>query len=59
VVVLASVIDQLAGVPIALTADAVVLTIVLGKTTLDSARRTLELVGAQRVLGCILVPAEE
>ena len=58
VVVLASVIDQLAGVPIVLSADAVLLTVVLGKTTLDSARRTLDLVGAERVLGCILVPPE-
>lgn len=56
VVVLASVIDQLAGVPIVLSADAVVLTLTLGKTSVDSARRTLELVGAERVLGCILVP---
>jgi hypothetical protein len=58
VVVLSSVIDQLAGVPIVLSADAVVLTVVLGKTSLDDARRTLELVGADRVLGCILVPPE-
>jgi hypothetical protein len=59
VVVLASVIDQMAGVPIVLSADAAILTVTLGKTTLDSARRTLELVGAERVLGCILVPPEE
>jgi hypothetical protein len=55
VVVLASVIDQPAGIPIALTADAVVLTLVLGTTTLDAARKTVELVGADRVLGCILL----
>ncbi len=55
IVLLASVIDQLAGVPIVLAADAAVLTLTLGKTTLDSARRTLELVGADRVLGTILV----
>jgi hypothetical protein len=59
VVVLSSVIEQLAGVPIVLSADAVVLTMTLGKTTVDSARRTLELVGESRVLGCILVPPEE
>ena len=47
VVVLSSVIDQLAGVPIVLAADAVLLTLTLGKTTLDSARRTLELVGCR------------
>ncbi len=56
VVVLPSVIEQLAVVPIVLAADAVLFTVTLGKTTLDSARRTLELVGAERVLGCILVP---
>ena len=55
-VVLSSVLEQLAGVPIVLAADAVVLTLTLGKTTLDSARRTVELVGAERVLGTILVP---
>jgi hypothetical protein len=57
-VVLASVLEQMAGIPIVLAADAVVLTVVLGKTTLESARQTLELVGAERVLGCILVPPE-
>ncbi len=57
VVVLASVIDVMAGIPIAMAADAVVLTVTLGKTRLDDARRTLELVGAHRVLGTILVPA--
>jgi len=56
VVLLSSVIDVMAGVPIAMAADAVVLTVTLGKTRLDDARRTLELVGAQRVLGTILVP---
>ncbi len=57
VVLLASVIDVMAGIPIAMAADAVVLTVTLGKTRLDDARRTLQLVGAQRVLGTILVPA--
>jgi len=57
VVLLSSVIDVMAGVPIAMAADAVVLTVTLGKTRLDDARRTLELVGAHRVLGTILVPS--
>ncbi len=56
VVVLSSVIEQLACVPVALAADAVVLTVTLGKTLLSDARRTLELVGKERVLGTILVP---
>lgn len=55
VVVLSSVLDEMAGVPIILSADAALLTLTLGKTSLDAARRTLELIGAQRVLGCILV----
>jgi hypothetical protein len=55
VVVLSSVHDEPAGVPVVLAADAVVLTVTLGKTTLDSARRTLELVGAEHILGYILV----
>jgi len=56
VVVLSSVVEQLAGVPIVLAADAVVLTMTLGKTRLDDARRTLELIGTERALGCVLVP---
>jgi hypothetical protein len=56
IVLLSSVIEQLAGVPVVLAADAVLLTVTLGKTTIDSARRTLELLGADRVIGCVLVP---
>jgi hypothetical protein len=56
IVLLSSVIEQLAGIPVILAADAVLLTITLGKTTIDSARRTLELLGADRVIGCVLVP---
>jgi hypothetical protein len=54
-VVLASVLDEPAGIPIAVAADAVVLTVNLGATSLDAARETLELIGASRVLGCILL----
>lgn len=57
VVVLSSVVEVMAGIPIAMAADAVVLTVTLGKTRLEDARRTVELVGAQRVIGTILVPA--
>ncbi|HXX32531.1 MAG TPA: hypothetical protein VEJ89_17650 [Myxococcaceae bacterium] len=53
VVVLASVLEQPASIPIALAADAVVVTVTLGTTSLDDARQTLELVGAEHVLGCI------
>jgi len=53
VVVLASVLEQPASIPIALAADAVVLTVALGTTTLDDARQTIGLVGAEHILGCI------
>jgi hypothetical protein len=54
VVVLHSVLAELAGIPVALAADAVLLCIELEKTTLEDARRTLALVGgAEKVIGCI------
>jgi hypothetical protein len=56
VVLLSSVVEEMAGVPIVMSADAALLTLTLGKTSLEDARRTLELIGAQRVIGCILVP---
>lgn len=53
VVVLASVLEQPGSIPIALAADAVVLTVTLGTTSVDDARQTMSLVGADHVLGCI------
>ena len=53
VVVLTSVLEQPGSIPIALAADAVVLIVTLGTTSLDDARRTLALVGAEHILGCI------
>jgi hypothetical protein len=53
-VVLHSVLAEPAGIPVALSTDAVLLCIELGKTSLDEARRTVSLVGGpERVLGCI------
>jgi hypothetical protein len=43
------------GIAIALAADAVLVTIELGVTDLHSARRTIELVGRERLLGCVVV----
>jgi hypothetical protein len=43
------------GIPIALAADAVLLCVQLGKTTFASARHVIELIGAQRFMGCITV----
>lgn len=44
-----------AGVPLALAADAVLLTATLGVADLAGARRTLGLLGPQRVLGCVAI----
>ncbi len=41
------------GVPIALAADAALLCVELGKTTVAGARETVQLVGRQRFVGCI------
>ena len=43
------------GVAVAHAADAVVLCIQLGQTRLDRARRSIELIGAQRIIGAVLV----
>lgn len=43
-----------AGVAVALAADAVLLHVVLGRTNLSSARRTIDLIGWDRFLGCVL-----
>jgi hypothetical protein len=52
-VLLESVISHPSGVPVALAADAAVLCVDLGKTTLAHAKETLRLVGAQRFVGCL------
>ena len=55
-VLLESVLSRPTGIPIALAADAAVLCVELGKTTLASARETIEIVGAQRFVGCVVLP---
>ena len=49
------VISEPLGLATATGADAVVLCIEVGKTRLDAARRTIELIGRDRVSGCLLV----
>ena len=49
------VVDNPLGIAIALAADAVLVTIELGVTDLASARRTVEMVGRERLLGCVVV----
>ena len=51
-----AVLENQVGIPLALAASAVLLTVTLGETDLPSVHRTLELVGRQRVLGCVTVP---
>ena len=55
-VMLESVISHPSGVPIALAADAAVLCVEMGKTSLSAARQTLQILGAQRFVGCVTVP---
>jgi hypothetical protein len=49
------VVDEPLGLAIAQAADAVVLCIEVGKTRLGAARRTMELIGPERIIGAFLV----
>lgn len=55
-VVLDSVLTNPAGIPLALAADAALLCVELGEADSESARRTVELVGATRFVGAVTVP---
>jgi hypothetical protein len=55
-VVIESVLSHPSGVPIALAADAALLCVEMGTTSLAAARETVEIVGARRFLGCITLP---
>ncbi|MBF5042600.1 hypothetical protein FGE12_09325 [Aggregicoccus sp. 17bor-14] len=54
-----AVVENQVGIPLALAANAVLLTVTLGQADVASAERTLELLGRQRILGCVTVPAVE
>ncbi len=43
------------GIAVARQADAVLLAVELGRTALADARRTIELIGRERIAGCVLV----
>lgn len=43
------------GVAVAQAADAVVVTLALGRTRVADARRTIELIGRERIVGCFVV----
>jgi len=55
-VAIESVLSHPSGVPVALAADAVLLCVEIGKTSITAARETVQIVGAQRFLGCITLP---
>jgi hypothetical protein len=55
-VVIDSVLSHPSGVPVALATDAALLCVEMGKTSIAAARETLQIVGAQRFLGCITLP---
>jgi hypothetical protein len=55
-VLIESVLSHPSGVPVALAADAALLCVEMGKTSIAAARETVRIVGAQRFLGCITLP---
>ena len=55
-VLIESVLSHPSGVPVALAADAALLCVELGKTSIAAARETVKIVGSQRFLGCITIP---
>ena len=55
IVAIRPVVDEPLGVAVAQAADAVVLCVEMGSTRLASARRTIELIGADRVMGAFLL----
>jgi hypothetical protein len=56
VVMIESVLAAPSAIPVALAADAAILCVELGKTSLAGARETIEILGAQRFVGCITLP---
>jgi hypothetical protein len=49
------VVSNPSGIPVALSADAVLLCVELGKTDIKSARKTVQLIGRERFIGCVIV----
>jgi len=56
-VVIESIVSHPTGIPLALAADAIVLGLELGRSSLVSARRTLDTLGRSRFVGCVTLPA--
>ncbi len=53
IIALDPVVSNPAGLAIALAADAVLLCVTLGQTEIAAARRTVELIGRDRFIGCV------
>src|SRR5215472_8045529 len=53
IVALDPLVSNPAGLPVALAADAALLCVTLGQTEIASARRTVEMIGLDRFIGCI------
>jgi hypothetical protein len=56
-VMVESVLTQPSAVPLVLASDAPLLCLELGKTSFAAAQETLQLLGPQRFVGCVLLPA--
>jgi hypothetical protein len=56
ILVLDSVLNNPAGIPLALAADAALLCVELGETDSESAKRTVELIGSSRFVGAVTMP---
>jgi hypothetical protein len=55
-VMVESVLAAPSAIPVALAADAAILCVELGKTSLSGARETIQILGSQRFVGCITLP---
>jgi hypothetical protein len=55
IIAIDSVVSNPSGIAVATAADAVLLCVELGRTTIASALRTVELIGRERFIGCVVV----
>jgi len=55
IVAISSVVSEPLGVAVALACDAILLVIELGKSDIESARKTVEVIGAERFIGSLTI----
>jgi hypothetical protein len=55
IIAIDSVVSNPAGIAVAVAADAVLLCVELGRTAIESAQRTVELIGRERFIGCVVI----